>query len=338
MNSPSNYDICYYHRNCLDGIVAAYPLWCENKQTIDVNYGEEWNLDNCKDKNIVIVDFCFPLEIMIRLCDIANTILLIDHHKSSIDTIEKLKIKNRKNLHVVFDINLAACQLSFHYFYGVKSFWLTDTVADRDLWKFNSDPFPCIDNKESDIPGTQAVCRAIDERGYSWENIESYITTGDARTLYSLLYAKGVDLLRFDSKLVDEMVSKSNDYIYVDDNDNNDNNECKKPYEVRITCCNIDKYISEVGYKLYTQYNCDFAVVYSYNHNHDTWRISCRGDGIKVDLSEFCSKFYKGGGHKGAGGFTIYGPRYGGINITKKDENRIIARGGLLDIFTYLGS
>jgi oligoribonuclease NrnB/cAMP/cGMP phosphodiesterase (DHH superfamily) len=76
--------LCIYHGNCADGFGAAMAVWkkygdnCEFYAGI---YGEE--PPDCKDKNVIIVDFSYKKDVMMKIINDCKSLIVLDHHKSA---------------------------------------------------------------------------------------------------------------------------------------------------------------------------------------------------------------------------------------------------------------
>jgi nanoRNase/pAp phosphatase (c-di-AMP/oligoRNAs hydrolase) len=65
---------------------------------------------------------------------------------------------------------------------------------------------------------------------------------------------------------------------------------------------NASHWMSEIGAKLSPE--CDFALIWYYDHDAKRTRVSLRSFHEHVDVSEI-AKDFGGGGHKKAAGFTL---------------------------------
>ena len=65
---------------------------------------------------------------------------------------------------------------------------------------------------------------------------------------------------------------------------------------------NSSHWMSEIGAKLSP--DCDFALIWYYDHDIKKTKVSLRSFHDHIDVSEI-SKEFKGGGHRKAGGFTL---------------------------------
>ena len=71
-----------------------------------------------------------------------------------------------------------------------------------------------------------------------------------------------------------------------------------------VLVVNASHWMSEIGARLAP--DCDFAMIWYYDHADRDIRVSLRAFHDRVDVSEI-SKKYKGGGHKKAAGFRLPG-------------------------------
>ena len=84
MLEPSSVNVVIYHADCTDGFGSAYSAWkllgnraeyyaCKHGQTPP----------DVKDKNVVILDFSFDNATTKQMIEVAEALLVIDHHKSA---------------------------------------------------------------------------------------------------------------------------------------------------------------------------------------------------------------------------------------------------------------
>ncbi|NCQ52249.1 hypothetical protein GW796_10260 [archaeon] len=121
-----------YHGNCPDGFGAALSAWL--KYGDDAIYTPVYHnegVPKLQSKDILIVDFCYPLDIMLEIAKKFNTLTLIDHHQGVSDVIEKLKLID--NVTVVFNQNHSGSSLTWQYLNpNVKVPKLIQFIEDRD--------------------------------------------------------------------------------------------------------------------------------------------------------------------------------------------------------------
>ena len=80
----------------------------------------------------------------------------------------------------------------------------------------------------------------------------------------------------------------------------------KKEYKIYIY--NVSHNIaSDLGNYVMENLDCDFVVLWRYNHNDELYNYSLRSVNKKTDVSDIC-KIHGGGGHHNAAGFSHKDP------------------------------
>ena len=143
----SNNSVCFYHDKCSDGFAAS---WILDKflgefgvDYIPATYNMKIDLENLRGKRVYAVDFSFSNEVINQICDVADHLLIIDHHKSFED---QKPWPTRPNLKVVFDKTKSGALLTLEHFLRTSNDSysrvsptteaIINYVSDRDLWKF----------------------------------------------------------------------------------------------------------------------------------------------------------------------------------------------------------
>lgn len=86
-----------YHANCTDGFGAAFCAWLkfgDEAEYIPMNYGEQSEFD-VVNREVYILDFSFPKEVMEHIFEYAERVIWLDHHATSKQLAEELQ--NAKN-------------------------------------------------------------------------------------------------------------------------------------------------------------------------------------------------------------------------------------------------
>lgn len=134
--------VIYYHKGCWDGFCAAYLFYKvhgADHDYIPVQYGNDANLELCKDKEVFILDFSFPEVELRAIASVATRVVILDHH----DTAEKhvTKLLNEDVVQGVFDQRFSGAMLTHHWLieagapdWGPQIMDLVEYVQDRDLW------------------------------------------------------------------------------------------------------------------------------------------------------------------------------------------------------------
>lgn len=135
-------DICIYHNvapnfACPDGLASAYVVWRKFRDInpdlkfVGLTYEEPLYLDLfCK--NVLVVDFSFPLAILDDLRKDATKLVVIDHHKSFKDLLTKTSY-TFDNL--IFDQNECGATLTWKTLFPGEPVpeWLK-YIRDNDLF------------------------------------------------------------------------------------------------------------------------------------------------------------------------------------------------------------
>ena len=264
---PSLVDCVIYHANCTDGFGSAYSAW-----KLLGNRAEYFACSHghqppdVTGKNVVILDFSFNNKTTKEMIEKAENLLVIDHHKSAM--VELHDISN-----TIFDMSKSGATLSWEWFHpGKEPPKFIQYITDRDLWKW-------------ELPYSKEFSAAFDMVPFEFEEFEKFEDDSvfdDAvkRGSYILAYSKTVI-----KKVCDKAVNKKIDGHHV-------------------MVVNSSHWMSEIGAKLAP--DCDFALIWYYDHNDSVIKVSLRAFHDHVDVSEISKKF-GGGGHKKAAGFILKG-------------------------------
>lgn len=116
-----------------------------------INYGQPipWSKIKKADK-VIVCDFSFqPFKYMVKALKMkGDNLIVIDHHKTAIEDIEKsgLKFKGIQRYSLDPDINRAGCELTYEY-YSDKKIPLSIRLTGRyDIWdkRYQLETFPFI--------------------------------------------------------------------------------------------------------------------------------------------------------------------------------------------------
>ena len=137
--------LCIYHGNCADGFGAAWALRYStgnNGKDIDFHpgiYGEA--PPDVTDRNIIMLDFSYKRDVILKMAETAKSILIIDHHKTAEADLkfnhQELAEGDWCPIDVIFDMEKSGAMLSWEYFNKGKPVpGLIAHIQDRDLWEF----------------------------------------------------------------------------------------------------------------------------------------------------------------------------------------------------------
>jgi uncharacterized protein len=125
--------MCIYHGNCADGFGAA---WVVRKALGDIEFHAGKYQEAPPDvtgKDVVMVDFSYKRPVLLEMAEKANSILILDHHKTAIEDLVDLPA----NVIAKFDIGRSGAMLAWDHFFPERSPPpLLLHIEDRDLWRF----------------------------------------------------------------------------------------------------------------------------------------------------------------------------------------------------------
>ncbi len=128
--------ICIYHKNCADGLTAALavynaPHWGKDTEFLSAQYGDK--APDVSGKDVIIVDFSYPRDILLDMNESANSLFVLDHHKTAQEALEDLPFAR-------FDMNSSGAMMAWEYLHEPiapsKIPQLVNYVQDRDLWRW----------------------------------------------------------------------------------------------------------------------------------------------------------------------------------------------------------
>ncbi|MFI8572091.1 DHHA1 domain-containing protein [Stenotrophomonas bentonitica] len=285
-----------YHANCADGFTAAWAV----RQAMDADFhpgvhGEPPPATAGRD--VILVDFSYPRHVLWDIQQVANSILVLDHHKSAEADLQPehqhvVRIDQsahnfnwdkvleyaqadkgwipRTVIYALFDQNRSGAGIAWDFFHpGAPRPELIDHVEDRDLWRFA-------------LPGTREILAAVFSYPYEFDVWDLLMETP-----METLRAQGVAIERKHHKDVAELVKVAKRQMVIG---HYDVPVASLPYTLA----------SDAGHLMAK--GQPFAACY---YDKDGGRVfSLRSTDQGVDVSEV-AKLYGGGGHARAAGFTV---------------------------------
>lgn len=260
--SPSDVDFVIYHASCSDGFGARFAaeLLLGTRATYHAaKHGDP--PPDVRNKNVVIVDFSYNSVTTKRLIEDANTLVVLDHHKSAL--VELSDIPN-----VRFDMDKSGAILSWEFFHpGKQPPRFLEYIQDRDLWRWK-------------LPYSQEFSAAFDMVDFDYEEYEKFLTdsvvdNAQERGSYILAYSKTVI-----SKIAKGAVER-------------------KFEGKNVLLVNSSHWMSEIGNALAIK--CDFAAIWYYDHKHKQIKVSLRAHHDDIDVSVIAQRFGGGGHKLAAG-------------------------------------
>lgn len=261
-----------YHSSCYDGFGAAFAAWKKfgnSAKYLSVSYGKPMPaIANATE--LYIVDFSYDEETLIGIADTGVKVVVLDHHKSAKEKLEKLV--GRKNPEVIFDMKRSGAGITWDYFHGVGTRpQMINLIEDRDLWRF--------------------------KYGDSTKQLHSYLLSQPFEfSIYDRLLSdlhldnaisEGAALLRMTDQIVEKICKNARVYDNF--------------FGHRAVVVNTSSHWSEVGNRLLELYpDVDFAASYT-DLPEETRMFSLRSK-APFDVARVAEMF-GGGGHAQAAGF-----------------------------------
>lgn len=118
-----------YHGNCRDGFCSAWVCYRKfpTAKFHPANYGEE--LPDPTGYDVFMVDFSASREVLEAYKTKANSLLVLDHHKTAKEALTGLN-------YCQFDMNRSGAGMAWdHFFPAQPRPWIVNYVEDRDLWR-----------------------------------------------------------------------------------------------------------------------------------------------------------------------------------------------------------
>lgn len=292
--------MCIYHGNCADGFGGAWVVrkaLGEQVEFVAGVHGQE--PPDVTDKDVIIVDFSYKYEVMARLSWKANSIIILDHHKSAAEDLGKfppfhagvrvdgrhpdgsvalgwesahisMNSQNSPAVACCFDMNRSGAMLAWdHFFPGQEPPMLLRHIEDRDLWLFQLD-------------GTREIQANLFSYPYDFEVWDMLMAT-DVQSLRS----DGAAIERKHQKDVAELVAVTKRRLVIG---GHNVPVASLPYTLT----------SDAGHLM--AQGEPFAACYWDTPDGRVFSLRSTDDGM--DVSEI-AKQYGGGGHRNASGFRV---------------------------------
>lgn len=207
--------LCVHHHPCADGFTAAWAVWKRFGDQVKFHPGVHGQPPpDVTGEHVVIVDFSYPIDVLLEMNRKAASLLVLDHHLTAQQDLAQLppangnwelhidealsdKIADQplRKLGVQFDMNRSGAMMAWNYFHpGITAPKLVQHVQDRDLWKFR-------------LVGTREIQSWVFSYGYDfniWEDLAHTLERGDG---WRSAFDQGEALDRKHQKDVAELLS-----------------------------------------------------------------------------------------------------------------------------------
>lgn len=268
-----------YHGNCADGFSAAWCFWRKYGEGADYLAGVyQQPPPDVTGRDVFLVDFSYKRAVVEQMLAQANSVCLIDHHKTAIEDLQPLFMQDSwtgepKQLAHFTDLNRSGATLAWDYLFpGEDRPLLLGHVEDRDLWRFK-------------LPGTREIQAFVFSHEYTFEQWDRLMNADQVELLK--MTAAGAAIERKHHKDVAELV---------------------KVCQRRMVIGNYSVPVASLPYTLVSDaahlmaQGQPFAACYWDTEEGRVFGLRAADDG--VDVSEI-AKEYGGGGHAKAAGFKV---------------------------------
>ncbi len=261
-----------YHGNCADGFSAAWCFWRKYGDDCEYMAGVyQQEPPDVTGRDVYLVDFSYKRSVVEKMLAHANSLTLIDHHKTAIDDLRPLKDGDRFGWFC--DLNRSGATLAWDFLFPHEPRpLLLGHVEDRDLWRFK-------------LPGTREIQAFVFSHEYTFEQWDRMMRADQAELLQ--MTAAGAAIERKHHKDVAELVGV-----------------CKR----RMRIGGHDVPVASLPYTLTSDAGHlmaqgePFAACYWDTENGRVFSLRSTDEGL--DVSEI-AKQYGGGGHVRASGFKV---------------------------------
>lgn len=280
---------CIYHANCPDGFAAAIsvytnPKWGSDTNFVTAHYGNP--PPDVTGHDVIIVDFSYPRDVLEQMHAQANSLIVLDHHKTAQAALEGLD-------YCIFDMTKSGGRLTWDYlnppndWAGYRVPDLILYTEDRDLWK-------------NQLHLTKEYNAALSSYPMTFETWLPLLNNNET----TRMQLEGEAILRYQTQQVNRIVGawkKSPRWI-----------ELPTPEGTIVApLLNTNTMISEIGERLAADYPCSCSYfdtgegkrVYSLRSRGNT-DVSAIAKQIGDTMISHFGESYSGGGHAQAAGFT----------------------------------
>lgn len=147
--------LCIHHMPCADGFTAAWVVRRALGEDVEFHPGVYGTPPpDVRGRDVIMVDFSYKRSVLDDMAKGANSILILDHHKTAAADLAGFPApptintwadaawggKLSQNLRVasIFDMDRSGAQVTWDFFNpGAPRPLLVDYTGDRDLWKFD---------------------------------------------------------------------------------------------------------------------------------------------------------------------------------------------------------
>ncbi|WP_111979307.1 DHHA1 domain-containing protein [Algibacillus agarilyticus] len=242
-------NICIYHKSCADGFGAALSVKVYlDKLQQECEFLPAFHGDEAPDvtgKNVYIVDFAYPRDVLIRMSEQAESIIVLDHHKTAEADLVGLPFCE-------FDMSKSGAMMAWEKFGNADEVPdLIRYIQDRDLWTWA-------------LPMSKAYSAALQLKSMDFEIWEPLLD--NAKT--AELCAEGEVIEAYQQAKVKRALKQDIEMVTIAGH--------------QVPCINTTHLISEIGNELAKGH--PFAAMFFDTADKRVYSLRSAEDGIDVAL------------------------------------------------------
>jgi uncharacterized protein len=266
---PSTIDCVIYHGGCSDGFAAAWAAWKvlgNRAEYIAAHHSQQ--PPDVTGKNVLVLDFAYDKKTTRQMMRDAGSFAMRDHHKTAMVKLEGIAKAGW------FQLEHSGCILSWDFFHpGVDVPRFLRFIENRDQgWK----PY---------MEYSYEFSLAFDMKPMDFETYDKMLHA----SYVDECIKRGAHILPYAESAIDKACASAV-------------KRRLRGYDVMLV--NSTHWISEIGTRLAR--DCDFALVWYWNHREGYAKASLRSINPEVDCSSIARRF-GGGGHEDIAGFEFRG-------------------------------
>jgi len=260
--NPNEVDLVLYHAHCSDGAGSSYAAWKllgSKAKYIACKHGQP--PPDVTGKNVAICDFSFSNATTKQMIKDANSLVVLDHHKSAVVELHDIS-------EAIFDMNHSGAIITWNFFHpGKEPPKFLKYIEDRDLWNW-------------DLPYSKEFSAAFDLVDFSHEEFEKF----EDDSVFDAAVKRGSVVLAYSKTVIRRVAEQAR----------------KRKFEGKdVYVVNASHWMSELGARLSP--DCDFAFIWYYDHELRNVKVSLRSHGDNADVCEIATRFGGGGHKNAAG-------------------------------------
>jgi oligoribonuclease NrnB/cAMP/cGMP phosphodiesterase (DHH superfamily) len=290
--NKDNIDYVLYHGNCADGFASAFCVYLYYKQNYGIDMANKIEYIPClhvanlilddifiqklTGKNILMCDFSYKYNQLIRIIEVANSFMILDHHESA-----QLDLENIPSELKIFDMARSGAVITWDFLFPDTILpKVLSHIQDRDLWT-------------KKIKGTEEFSTYLFEQTFSFELFESFLSEDKLESVI----ANGTAWLEYKQSLVSKGAKKAYQCIQKINN----------KLMIVLYVSSMPDFSSDVGNKVFDFFPLgDLSTIVSHNLENNTTYFSLRSTDDRQNVS-IIAKQCGGGGHPNASGFSVSG-------------------------------